>query len=364
LGFNKLANLDVSEISLVDRAANKRRFLFFKARGGDEKVGRKVVELDLEDEMDEEESLSEEIEKAIDEKKLKSAVEALVGALAKVELPDKASKALKKLVELAGLEYGYGYGYPEPKKTKTEKGILEKIKDLIFQHEGGRSLDAAVVDGVHGVQKAGEGFEAAFETSVKVNDINNAIWQLQDVIRDILRDNEGDKIERIKANLDAFQRFVVKILEKDGIEKALEAIEKAGRKISAARLAKLKETHGNLIQLANALAELIQEAEVTTDEEGGLFQVTKEELVGDVLKQVEESVKKSLEPMEERISKLEKASEEAQKAVEENIKKAVEPLAARVETIEKARAASQSIPNEPVEKADKGAFTGVLFGRK
>ncbi|NPV54520.1 MAG: hypothetical protein HPY71_13560 [Firmicutes bacterium] len=352
-----MANLDVSEISLVDRAANKRRFLFFKSKGGEQAVNPKANLDELEDEMVEEEGVGEEIEKAIDEKKLKSAIEALVNALSKVELPDKAAKALAKLTELAGLEYGYGYGYPEPKKAKTEKGILEKIKDLIFQHEGGRSVDAAVVDSVSNVKKADKNLEAAFETSVKVNDISNAVWQLQDVIRDILRDNEANKIERIKANLDAFQAFVVKILEKDGVEKALESLEKVGKKISTARLAKLKETHGNLIQLANVLAELIQEAEGSIEERG--TDVTKEEMD----KAMADGIKQALAPIEERIAKLEKAGEEITKSVEESIKKAVDPLTARVETIEKARSVSQSIPNE-VQKANTGTFSGVIFGRK
>lgn len=303
------------------------------------------VNLDeLEDEMIEEEGVSEEIEKAVDEKKLKSAVEALVNALSKVELPDKAAKALTKLTGLVGLEYGYGYGegYPTPEKTKTEKSLLDKIRALVAGEK---------------VKKANSDLAAAFETSLKVTDISNAMWQLQDIIRDILKDNEGDKIERIKANLDAFQAFVTRTLEKDGVEKALESLEKAGRKISRARLEKLKETHGNLIQLANVLAELIQEAEAGS-EEGGT-DVTKEELD----KAMADGIKQALAPIEERIAKLEKAGEELTKSIEESIKKAVDPLTARVETIEKARQVSQSIPDE-VQKANTGTFSGVIFGRK
>ncbi|MEW6104745.1 MAG: hypothetical protein AB1563_00030 [Bacillota bacterium] len=352
MGFNKLANLDVSEISLVDRAANKRRFLFFKARGGDEKVGRKVVELDLEDEMDEEESVSEEIEKAVDEKKLKSAVQALVAALAQTEIPDKAAKALKQLTKLLGLDAEeYGYGYPEPQKTKTEKSLLDRIKALVFQHE------------TESVKKAAE-FEAAMAAQETTQDISSAIWLLQDTIRGILQDEEGNKVERIKANVAAFQDYVTGLLEREGVQKAREALEKAGRKISAARLAKLKETHQNLVNLAAALAELIQEAEIIGTEEEDAT-VTKEELekfkTEELAPAVNEAVQKALGPLEERIAKLEKAQEE--KNLEETIKKALEPLAARVETIEKARAASQSIPNE-APPASKGTFTGVLFGRK
>lgn len=355
MSFNKLANLDVSEISLVDRAANKRRFLLLKARGpgGGTKVGKVSGDpIELDAEMREEDETSERIEKAIDEKKLKAAVGAVLDALAGAELSDKASKALGKLAELAGLEFGYGYGYPEPEKTKAEKSLLDRIRALVSQH------------GPEKVRKAGEDLEAAFETSVKVNNINNAIWQLQDVIRDILRDNEGDKIERIRANLDAFQRFVVKILERDGIEKALESIEKAGRKISAARLAKLRETHQSLVNLASALAELIQEAE-TIGTEGEDATVTKEELekfkTEEFAPAVSEVVQKALGPLEERLAKLEKTLQDTD--VNETVKKALEPLAARVDTLEKSRSVSQSIPNETVAKAG-GTFTGVLFGRK
>jgi len=354
LGVNKLANLDVSEISLVDRAANKRRFLFFKAKGGDGNVGKDVVELDLEDEMDEEESLSEEIEKAVDEKKLKSAVQALVSALGQTEIPDKAAKALKQLAKLVGLdaeEYGYGYGYPAPQKAKAEKSLLDRIKALVFQHE------------TESVKKAAE-FETAMAAQEKTQDISTAIWLLQDIIRGILQDEEGNKVERVKANVAAFQGYVTGLLEREGVQKAREALEKAGRKISAARLAKLRETHQNLVSLAAALAELIQEAETVGTEEGGT-EVTKEELekfkAEELAPAVGDAVQKALAPLEERIAKLEKAHEE--KNLEETIKKALEPLAARVETIEKSRAASQSIPNE-APPASKGTFTGVLFGRK
>ncbi len=350
MGFNKLANLDVSEISLVDRAANKRRFLFLKAKGGD----KAMDPVELENEMLEEDQVTEEIEKTVDEKKLKSAVQALVAALAQTEIPDKAAKALKQLKKLLGLdaeEYGYGYGYPEPQKAKTEKSLLDRIKALVFQHE------------TEAVKKATE-FEAAMATQETTQDISSAIWALEGIIRDVLQDEEGNKVERIKANVAAFQDYVTRLLEREGVQKAREALEKAGRKISAARLAKLKETHQNLVNLAAALAELIQEAETIGTGEGDTT-MTKEELekfkTEELAPAVSEAVQKALAPLEERIAKLEKAQEE--KNVEEAIKKALEPLAARVETIEKSRAASQSIPNE-APPASKGTFTGVLFGRK
>lgn len=348
MGFNKLANLDVSEISLVDRAANKRRFLFLKAKGGD----KAMDPVELENEMLEEDQVTEEIEKTVDEKKLKGAVQALVAALAQTEIPDKAAKALKQLQKLLGLEAEeYGYGYPEPQKAKTEKSLLDRIKALVFQHE------------TESVKKAAE-FETAMAAQEKTQDISTAIWLLQDIIRGILQDEEGNKVERVKANVAAFQNYVAGLLEREGVQKAREALEKAGRKISAARLAKLKETHQNLVNLAAALAELIQEAETIGTEEEDTT-VTKEELekfkTEELAPAVSEAVQKALTPLEERIAKLEKAQEE--KNVEEAIKKALEPLAARVETIEKSRAASQSIPNE-VPPASRGTFTGVLFGRK
>lgn len=348
MGLSKLANLDVSEISLVDRAANKRRFLFLKAKGGD-----KIMDpVELEDEMLEEDRITQEIEKAVDGQKLKGVVQALVATLSQTEIPDKAAKALTQLKKLLGLdaeEDGYGYGHPEPQKTKTEKSLLDRIKALVFQH------------GTEDVKKSTE-FDAAVAAQERNQDISSAVWALEGVIREILQDENDDKVERVSASIVAFRDYVTRLLEREGVQKAREALEKAGRKISTARLAKLKETHQDLVSLADALAKLIQEAETigSTGEEDTT--VTKEEFekfkAEELVPAVNDAVQKALGQLDERIMRLEKAQN-----VEETIKKALEPLAARVETIEKARAASYSIPNEALAPS-RGSFTGVLFGRR
>ncbi|HHV62113.1 MAG TPA: hypothetical protein GXX51_05685 [Firmicutes bacterium] len=186
---------------------------------------------------------------------------------------------------------------------------------------------------------------------------------------------EGDKAEEagtvevvkeedqeMKGFFQAVKEF---FLKRFGALKALEEcrveeVEKSGRKISAARLAALKEAH-------SLLGRIIAEAETDGENGEGGTDVTKEEFdkaLGDVLKQVEESIKRSIGPIEERVSRLEQAEGELRKTLEESVKKAVESLSQRVETVEKARSISQSILAEGTQDKPKGTFTGVIFGKR
>lgn len=150
-----------------------------------------------------------------------------------------------------------------------------------------------------------------------------------------------------------------------------EAIAKSGRKISASRLAGLKDAHG-------ILAQIIAEAEASASEGG--TEVTKEELSA--------VIKAEMKGIEERLSAVEKAAvppvaeteEEKKKRLEEEAKKkgtevtketlvealkgALEPITARLEVVEKARGISNAAPadgTEPVAKSDGwgGIFSGV-----
>lgn len=144
------------------------------------------------------------------------------------------------------------------------------------------------------------------------------------------------------------------------------AIIKAGRKISAARLAALKDAHG-------LLASIIAEAE---DAQEGGTEVTREEIQAIVREAIDEALK----PITERLEALEKGGDtkpeqevepitaEAVKGiVAEAIKGAIEPLASRLETVEKVRGLSNGLPSSGSEiqtrTVEKSVFGGAFIGR-
>jgi len=130
----KLKDLEIEEISLVDQpAVPKAKFL--------------IVKRNMEDEMAEEEIISQELAKATT---LKDVIGQVQDALKVDGLPDKAAKILEKVVAaLEKLDQTYGYGYPAPKKAETEKRgsrfskenaerirkIYEIVKELVDQIE-------------------------------------------------------------------------------------------------------------------------------------------------------------------------------------------------------------------------------------
>jgi hypothetical protein len=104
--------LEVGEVSLVDRAANKRRFLLFKQEGStmEEDILKAVLEADLEDEA----QVDEVLKAANISDKGKLAIKGAIRLLQafKDELPKDVMKTLSGLA---------GYEYPEPAKKPPEE---------------------------------------------------------------------------------------------------------------------------------------------------------------------------------------------------------------------------------------------------
>ncbi|MBR1602761.1 MAG: hypothetical protein IJ667_04920 [Synergistaceae bacterium] len=118
----------------------------------------------------------------------------------------------------------------------------------------------------------------------------------------------------------------------------VEDVQKSGRKISGSRLAKIKEVHA-------ILGGLIADTDLDTDE-GGTETVTKEELILEVKKSVDEALK----PISERLDALEKSEAETEvkkeaepdmsEVVKSALDEALKPIEERLDKVEKARGLS------------------------
>lgn len=229
-----------------------------------------------------------------------------------------------------------------------------------------------------GVKKADE--EQApkvpsFNQVIQAADAEDLIWRsfsaLRGVVRGILESNVQDKTTRVGAAVEEFKTYLTGKLNQVGVAKALELyteqpLEKAGKKISAARLKNLKDAQ-------DLIGQIITDAEVEnkTDTKEGT-EVNKEELS----KMVATAVTEATKPITERLEQLEKQAGEQPKTdseaakeqetmqgiIKEAVTKAIGPLEERLGVVEKARGISNKVPEEKeVEKSDEGSFWGGAF---
>lgn len=226
-----------------------------------------------------------------------------------------------------------------------------------------------------GVKKADEEQVPSFNQVIQAADAEDLIWRsfsaLRGVVRGILESNVQDKTTKVATAVEEFKNYLIGKLNQVGVAKALELyteqpLEKAGRKISAARLKNLKDAQ-------NLIGQIITEAETESqsgNEEG--TEVNKEELT----KMVTAAVTEVTKPITERLEQLEKQAvdqpqpggetvqgqEELQNIIKEAVTKAIEPLEERLEVVEKARGISNKVPEEKeVEKSDGESFWGGAF---
>jgi hypothetical protein len=116
--MNKLTGLDVVEVSLVTRGANRKKFALFKSEEG-EAVNAEILKAVLETPLEDEQKVDEVLKAAKLSEKAQNAVKGALRLLNayREELP---KDVLKTLADLAG------YEYPAPKEGKDEK---DKGKD-------------------------------------------------------------------------------------------------------------------------------------------------------------------------------------------------------------------------------------------
>ena len=243
--------------------------------------------------------------------------------------------------------------------TKDVRGLFHVLKSFFMGDEdvekgavadrfnakdhGPRLADATeALFSTLGLNRWGEGFEKGETDAAK---IRAALTDFKNVAEDILIGKDED------------------------VKKAVEEVQKSGRKISGSRLSKIKEAYATL-------GDLIAETD-TDNTEGEASEVTKEELT----QVVKESIDTAIKPFSERLEKLEKGSEapatgtdgqspaqsEASPeanigaVVKEAVEKAIAPLQERLEKVEKARGFSNKAPEDTTVQKDGDDIWGNIF---
>jgi len=239
---------------------------------------------------------------------------------------------------------------PEPQEEPSEKGLFQLLKGFFSGH----SVEKGKVADKFQAAKRQEDFWKAIDALAETLGVKR--WPDDPAS---LASKDSATVNSALADFTA----IVSGLFAGGNT----AIIKAGRKISAARLAALKDAR-------DLLAAIIAEAE-EEPKEGGT-EVTKEEIQAIVKGTIDETLK----PITERLESLEKGGDtkpeqkaepitaEAVKGlVIEAVKGAIEPLASRLETVEKARGLSNGLPSSGSESqtktVEKSVFGGAFTGR-
>ena len=380
----EIKNAQISFVSLVDKAANKKKFAIIKAESNptfeknipilkvdDEKriVTGIVYEPDVLDAHDEF-MTAEEIEKSayqflkdyrhIDKQHdfVSGQAEVVESWIAKedgklgdqeikkgtwllsVHVPDDDTWGEIKKGELTGFSMG-GVGerveHIEKSEVEQATGLLQVIKKFLGMGE---------------IQK-GEVAEK-FALRAKSNNFWTAFNTLQDTLQRYNWSSDRYEFEsdagKIQEALSDFSAIITQLLTTDNVVKAMgrppEEVLKAGKKISTANMGKIKSAY-------EALGELV------SLEEEGEEEVKKEE----VEKMLEGAIEKALEPIATKLAAVEKGdtsegepkdltADDVAKMVGEAVEKAVEPLTTRIEKVEEARGISKQADPEPTPNAE------------
>jgi signal transduction histidine kinase len=205
----KIFDIDIEEISLVDRPANRKRFYIIKQEENmwDQEFEKLLTEFLGQEGFEElKKSVEKEIESEKKEKLTEEAINAIKGALNilnkyKDDFPKELKDAVKVIAQFAAK---YPYPYPYPKKTKKDEegNLIEELTDI---EKAGRKLSKATVEQLRKVieilQKLIE--EREEETNVKKSDkkdevkLEEKIEKLTEVVQKQFKDLE-QRIENIE----------------------------------------------------------------------------------------------------------------------------------------------------------------------
>ncbi|MGG4419221.1 XkdF-like putative serine protease domain-containing protein [Bacillus subtilis] len=233
--------------------------------------------------------------------------------------------------------------------SPDEKGLFNFLKNFFA---GNISLSKGAVQDKYDEERKRREFWAAQDA------LNSALFKW-----DYSEGMETDP-EKIREALQDFVNIAQEVLISNDILKAIgskpEELQKAGRKFSASNLQEIKSAH-------TALGNLLSQVETEGEEE--------EMNAEDVAKSIEEA----LEPIQKRLTELEKdedpkkkkdeektAEEEEAEKEAEKLKKAitdaVQPLADRIEAIEKSRGISKQdeTTSETETQVNKSIWSGLL----
>lgn len=252
--------------------------------------------------------------------------------LLSVHVPDDDTWGEIKKGELTGFSMGgVGERVEHIEKTEAEQatGLLQLIKSFL---SGGSIQKGEVAE--------------KFPSRAKSNNFWTAFNTLQDTLQKYNWSSDRYEFEsdagKVQEALTEFSVIITDILASDNIAKAMgkppESIEKAGKKISSANMNEIKSAH-------EALGKLI-----SIDQEEEAEEVKKEEIE----KMVGEGIKKALEPVVAKLDAMEKSepseeepkdltADDVTKMVTDAVTKAMEPLAQRIEKVETARGVAKQV---------------------
>lgn len=345
-----ITDAKISFVSLVDKAANKKQFLITKAKNGqaDFSTYGKIVKADKDshfvtgivyEPMAEDAHgnymTEEEIQKAAywyakngNKVDLQHTFEKCEGAdvveswiaksdckigdteikkgtwLMTMEITDTDVWDSIEKGEITGFSMG-GVGKYSDTDDDITKNSAETHKKGLFKKLG-ELLGFDVVE---------KGAVASnFETRSKRQLFDTAFFTLQDVLYPHYNGFVTDE-NTIRDALQDFNNIVTQILTEDSIIKALEPVEKAGKKISSTNREKLKNAYESL---GNLLKDTEETEETDMDAK-------------DIQKMIDDSIKKAMAPQATQPAQVTPAADTAittdtiTKMVEEAVKKAMEP---------------------------------------
>ena len=255
--------------------------------------------------------------------------------LLSVHVPDDDTWGEIQKGELTGFSMG-GVGerveHIEKSEVEQAAGLLQVIKKFL---------------GVGNVQK-GEVADK-YASRAKSNNFWAAFSTLQDTLQKYNWSSDRYEFEtdagKVQEALAEFSSIITDILASDNIAKAMgqppESIVKAGKKISSANMTEIKSAY-------EALGKLI-----SLDEEQEVQDVKKE----DIEKMVGEGITKALGPIVAKLESIEKGensapevkeitADDVTKMVADALTKAMEPLVQRVEKVESARGIAKQVETD------------------
>lgn len=236
----------------------------------------------------------------------------------------------------------------EIEEQRMEKGLFDAFKDFFAKY----SVEKGEIRNAVARQEKASKFYTAF-------------WAMERVLSKM---TDEANWSGLIAAAEEFVTVCKEIANGDGavakacIEEFAAEVEKAGKKISSARLTKLKDAHA-------FLAEIIAEAEAEESE-----QVEKED-TNMTKEEMQNIIKEALSPVTTRLEVIEKAmaetetpagsggTKEEEIKLEDVIKEAIAPICERLDAIEKVHGVSNKIGTDTVEKKDDSNFwSGAFLG--
>ena len=231
-------------------------------------------------------------------------------------------------------------------EQRMEKGLFDAIKDFFTKY---------------GVEK-GE-VRNAVARQEKASKFYTAFWAMERVLSKMTDEANWSGLIAAAEEFVAVCKEIAngdEAVAKACIEGFAAEVEKAGKKISSARLTKLKDAQAFLAEIiAEAEAEESKEVEKKEDTD-----MNKEEMLS-IIKEALSPVTTRLEAIEKSMAETDPQAGGEQKTdevkLEDVIKEAITPICERLDAIEKVHGVSNKIGTDTVEKKDESGFWAGAF---